>query len=178
MVTNERTFQIALAPTAVTCRSSGAVPGRRLNSSINLRLRWSRLLAHRSLISHLILLLVCSSAFAQQGWTPTRIGPAGKDLNTVYFLDNKRGWVAGDNGFLSRTDDGGHTWVQQAVGTTDSINDIYFRSKEDGFLLAGNAIFISRDSGTRWTEARRFQISGCSLGFFPRGVDRAAYTTP
>jgi len=105
----------------------------------------------------MVLLLSALSALAQQGWTPSRIGPAAKDLNTVYFLDSKRGWVAGDNGFLSRTDDGGHTWVQQAVGTTDAINDIYFRSKEDGFLLAGNVIFISRDSGTRWTEARRFR---------------------
>ena len=30
-------------------------------------------------------------------------------------------------------------------------------TEEDGFLLAGNVIFISRDSGTRWTEARRFR---------------------
>jgi photosystem II stability/assembly factor-like uncharacterized protein len=95
-------------------------------------------------------------ARAQVGWVATKIGPAGKDLNTVYFLDSKRGWVAGDNGFLSRTDDGGQTWTKQTVDTKDGINDIYFRSKEDGFLIAGNAIFITRDSGNRWTEARRF----------------------
>jgi len=33
--------------------------------------------------------------------------PPGQDLNTVYFLDSKRGWVGGDNGFLSHTEDGG-----------------------------------------------------------------------
>src|SRR5258708_415009 len=104
------------------------------------------------------LLVLCSAlpVLAQEGWVPAKIGPAGKDLNTVYFLDSKRGWVAGDNGFLSRTDDGGRTWAQQTVATKDGINDIYFRSKEDGFLLAGNAIFLTHDSGTRWTEARRF----------------------
>lgn len=95
-------------------------------------------------------------ALAQEGWAPSRIGPAGKDLNTVYFLDNKRGWVAGDGGFLSRTDDAGTTWTQQTVGTSAAINDIYFRSKEDGFLLAGNTIFVTHDSGNRWSEARRF----------------------
>jgi photosystem II stability/assembly factor-like uncharacterized protein len=106
---------------------------------------------------------------AQAGWVPTRIGPSGKDLNTVYFLDSKRGWIAGDNGYLSRTDDGGQTWVQQVVGTKDAINDIYFRSKEDGFLLAGNTIFISRDSGTRWSEARRFlpsEFQGASVELY------------
>lgn len=96
------------------------------------------------------------NCFAQEGWVLTRVAPVGLDLNTVYFLDSKRGWVGGDKGFLSRTDDGGKTWVQQVVGTTDAINDIYFRDKEDGFLLAGNTIFMTRDSGTRWSEARRF----------------------
>lgn len=103
--------------------------------------------------------LVLSGAvpvLAQAGWVATRIGPAGEDLNTVYFLDGKRGWVAGDNGFLSRTDDGGRTWAPQTVDTKDGINDIYFRSKEDGFLVAGNAIFMTHDSGSRWREARRF----------------------
>jgi photosystem II stability/assembly factor-like uncharacterized protein len=109
------------------------------------------------LLALVSLFFVCSlPVLAQRGWVPTKIGPAGKDLNTVYFLDSKRGWVAGDNGFLSRTDDGGRTWAKQNVETKDGINDIYFRSKEDGFLLAGNAIFITHDSGTRWSEARRF----------------------
>jgi photosystem II stability/assembly factor-like uncharacterized protein len=98
-----------------------------------------------------------SSSFAQQGWVATRIAPAGQDLNTVFFRDDKRGWVGGDNGFLSRTDDGGRTWVQQAVGTSDPVNDVYFRDKEEGFLLAGNAIFVTRDRGTRWSEVRRFR---------------------
>jgi photosystem II stability/assembly factor-like uncharacterized protein len=93
---------------------------------------------------------------AQQGWAPTRIGVNGFDLNTVYFLDTKRGWVAGDTGFLSRTDDGGRTWAKQSVATKNAINDIYFRSKEDGFLLSGNAIFATHDSGNTWFEARKF----------------------
>jgi photosystem II stability/assembly factor-like uncharacterized protein len=104
----------------------------------------------------LFLVATAMPAMGQQGWIPTRVGPAGQDLNTVFFLDSKRGWVGGDKGFLSRTDDGGHSWVQQVLGTTDAINDIYFRDKDDGFLIAGNAIFVTRDNGTRWTDVRRF----------------------
>ena len=87
---------------------------------------------------------------------PFKISTGGADLNTVYFLDGKRGWVGGDDGYLSRTDDGGLSWVRQTVGTTAAINDIYFRDKEAGFLLAGNAIFITRDNGTAWTQSRIF----------------------
>ncbi len=104
----------------------------------------------------LFLLAFAVPAPAQQGWIPTRVGPAGRDLNTVFFLDGKRGWVGGDGGFLARTDDGGNSWVSQTVDTPDAVNDIYFRDREIGFVLAGNAIFSTRDDGARWTEVRRF----------------------
>ena len=93
---------------------------------------------------------------AQSSWVITQIGLKGHDLNAVYFLDSKRGWVGGDGGFLSRTDDGGQSWTPQVVGTRDAINDIYFRDKEAGFLLAGNTIFVTRDNGQRWNVSQSF----------------------
>ncbi len=105
----------------------------------------------------LFFLSLCDcTALAQEGWRATQIGIKGQDLNTVYFVDSKRGWVGGDEGYLSRTDDGGQSWVRQTVGTTNPINDIYFRDKEAGFLLAGNIIFITHDNGTRWQASRSF----------------------
>ena len=101
-----------------------------------------------------VLLTVISSAHAQ-GWVPFKINTGGNDLNTVYFLDTKRGWVGGDGGHLSYTDDGGQSWRPQNVGTKAAINDIYFRDKEAGFLIAGNSIFVTRD-GTTWSQNRIF----------------------
>ena len=103
-----------------------------------------------------VLLTVAGSAKAQSGWTPLKINTGGNDLNTVYFVDTTRGWVGGDGGFLSRTDDGGQSWVRQNVGTTAAINDIYFRDKEAGFFLAGNSIFVTRDNGTTWKQSKIF----------------------
>ena len=100
--------------------------------------------------------LLAGAAKAQTGWAPIKLNTGGNDLNTVYFLDSKRGWVGGDGGYLSRTDDGGQTWVRQNVGTTAGINDIYFRDKEAGFLLAGNSIFVTRDNGSTWTQLKIF----------------------
>src|SRR5688500_16860871 len=104
----------------------------------------------------LVLVAFAVAANVQRGWLPHRVNTSGNDLNTVYFVDSKRGWVGGDQGFLSRTDDGGQSWVRQAVSTKDAINDIYFRDKEIGFLLAGNAIFVTRDNGNSWTKSRTF----------------------
>jgi photosystem II stability/assembly factor-like uncharacterized protein len=111
---------------------------------------------NRLMVAALILFAITTSIKSQQGWVATRIAPADQDLNAVYFLDDKRGWVGGDNGFLIRTEDGGQRWVRQTVQTTAAINDIYFRDKEAGFLIAGNAIFATHDNGVRWSEVRRF----------------------
>ena len=104
----------------------------------------------------LIVLLTLLGSANAQGWSPIKLNTSGKDLNTVYFLDAKRGWVGGDGGYLSHTEDGGLTWRPQSVGTKAGINDIYFRDKEAGFLLAGNSIFVTRDGGS-WTQSRIFR---------------------
>ncbi len=106
----------------------------------------------------LLLALIClsGSAHAQQGWVTTRLGAGGQDLNAVFFLDNKRGWVAGDGGQVWRTEDGGRSWTQQQIGINESINDLYLRDKENGYLLAGDRIFSTADGGASWHETRRF----------------------
>ncbi|HEU4595128.1 MAG TPA: YCF48-related protein, partial [Pyrinomonadaceae bacterium] len=99
-----------------------------------------------------------SGARAQDaGWVGERRGQAGKDLNAVYFADSKRGWVAGDGGLVLHTQDGGRTWAAQRVETGESVNDIYFRDKEDGYLLAGDRIFTTEDGGATWRMSNRFQ---------------------
>ncbi|MCM3901367.1 MAG: YCF48-related protein [Pyrinomonadaceae bacterium] len=120
-------------------------------------------------IAFLVVLATGFAARAQQGWIATKVSSAASDLNTVFFLDSKRGWVGGDNGFLGRTDDGGNTWVRQTVATNAAINDIYFRDKDDGFLIAGNTIFVTHDNGTQWNEARRFppsEFDGASVELY------------
>jgi len=109
----------------------------------------------RLTVATVFLFTVAAPIRSQQGWVATQVAPAKQDLNTVYFLDDRRGWIGGDDGFLTRTEDGGQSWVKQVVQTNAAINDIYFRDKEAGFLVAANAIFTTRD-GVRWSEARRF----------------------
>ncbi|HYN85084.1 MAG TPA: YCF48-related protein [Pyrinomonadaceae bacterium] len=90
------------------------------------------------------------------GWAAERRGEAGKDLNTVFFVDSKRGWAAGDGGLVIHTEDSGRTWARQTVQTTDAVNDLYFRDKTDGYLLAGARIFTTEDGGETWRESARF----------------------
>jgi photosystem II stability/assembly factor-like uncharacterized protein len=109
----------------------------------------------------LFLFLLCSSviALAQNGWTPSKQGESGKDLTAVYFIDSKRGFIGGEDGFLSYTTDGGLTWQRLNVAAKNTINDIYFRNKENGFFVAGNRIFSTTDSGLTWRESHIFRAT-------------------
>jgi photosystem II stability/assembly factor-like uncharacterized protein len=98
-------------------------------------------------------------AAAQPGWVAAQRGAAGKDLNTVYFADSKRGWVGGDEGVVLRTEDGGGTWQQQPSGVPEGVNDIYFRDKEDGYLLAANRVMLTEDGGRTWRTGASFAPS-------------------
>ncbi|HEX7315818.1 MAG TPA: YCF48-related protein [Pyrinomonadaceae bacterium] len=105
-----------------------------------------------------VLLAACAGVARAQssGWSGGRQGVPGKDLNAVYFLDSKRGWVAGDGGLVLHTRDAGRTWSRQTVETKESFNDVYFRNEEDGYLLAASQIFTTDDGGESWRPAARF----------------------
>lgn len=96
---------------------------------------------------------------SQNGWTTSRVTSGGKDLNAVYFIDSKRGWVGGDGGYLAYTDDAGATWVERRLGTDHAVNDVYFTNKDHGFALTGGSIFETSDGGHAWIESRKFLSS-------------------
>lgn len=115
--------------------------------------------------------LVPAIATAQSGWNARSITSSGRDLNTVYFSDSKRGWIGGDEGFLTHTEDGGASWVEQRIDTKrHAINDIYFANKEVGFALAGDMIFRSGDGGHTWQES--YKISPTAV----RGATAELYS--
>jgi len=57
-------------------------------------------------------------------------------LRSVYFLDQDRGWVAGSNGTLLRTTDGGATWKKILTLTKDTLHDLYFADEKTGWVVA------------------------------------------
>jgi len=57
-------------------------------------------------------------------------------LHAVYFLDQNRGWVAGSNGTLLETSDGGDSWHRVPLLVKDTLRDVYFADDMRGWLLA------------------------------------------
>lgn len=96
------------------------------------------------------------TAVAQSGWKAAA-SQTTADLVAVYFTSAERGWVAGDAGYLASTSDGGQTWTKYPLNTTEDINEIYFRNDDNGYLVAGRKMFITRDAGRTWVETVIFR---------------------
>lgn len=101
----------------------------------------------------LIIIFVSVAAFAQSGWTPVERTASG-DLVSVFFTGAERGFVGGDNGFLAATNDGGRSWARLPLNTKENINEIYFRNDDNGYVLAGSRIYLSKDGGSTWRESK------------------------
>lgn len=90
---------------------------------------------------------------AQLSWSADRVKSTG-DLITVFFTSSDKGWVAGDDGYLAFTIDGGRNWTQYSLPTKENINEIFFRNDENGYIAAGKKIFVTRDGGRIWRDTR------------------------
>lgn len=105
----------------------------------------------RVLVLSLFISIFSLGLSAQNNWTESKVNVNG-DLVAVYFPSADRGWVAGDNGYLASTNDGGRTWVKYPLNTTEDINEIYFRNEKNGYLVAGRKMFLTNDAGASWRE--------------------------
>jgi photosystem II stability/assembly factor-like uncharacterized protein len=111
----------------------------------------------------LFLLLVGTHLFAQSGWVPQSANTSG-DLVAVFFTSSDKGWIAGDNGYLASTNDGGRTWNKYPLNTDENINEIYFRNDDNGYLVAGRKMYITRDAGRSWQETRIYRSGEFGTG--------------
>jgi len=75
------------------------------------------------------------------------------DLNSVWFLDQNVGFVAGFDGVLLRTINGGRIWEQIPTGISERINGVFFHSQDTGFITGENGIFQRTvDAGLNWEK--------------------------
>ncbi len=111
----------------------------------------------------IFLLAVSNIICAQSAWKTRRVQADG-DLVAVYFTSSDKGWIAGDNGYLASTADGGKSWAKYALNTSEDINEIYFRNDSNGYLVAGKKLFITSDAGNTWRETMIYRTGDFKSG--------------
>lgn len=105
-----------------------------------------------------LFLLFTSNVVSQSSWRNVNAG-TDVDIVSVHFTSSGKGWIAGDDGFLASTTDGGKSWTRFPLNTTENISEIYFRNDDNGYLVAGRKMFLTRDGGKNWQETVLFRAS-------------------
>lgn len=99
----------------------------------------------------LCIALLTVPVFSQNFWNASKVESKG-DLVTVFFNSSTNGWIAGDEGYLAFTNDGGRSWTPQEIATDDTINEIFFRNSDNGYLVTGKKMFVTKNGGRSWDE--------------------------
>lgn len=126
----------------------------------------------------LILLISLSSCFISFGQTFNELKSGTTEvLGAIRFTDNNTGFVAGNNGIIKRTLDGGATWVKVNSGTSYDISDMLFKSKDTGYCSArGGVILKTTNAGATWKKLNSGISSDLSrIGFTSNAIFITGY---
>lgn len=90
----------------------------------------------------ILIFLLCLFCFqtAQAEWVKQKSETMAW-LRSVYFIDEKTGWIGGSGGTLLETTDGGKNWDRLRNFTSDTIRQIYFSDKKNGWILCEKDAF-------------------------------------
>lgn len=117
-----------------------------------------------NLIGKISIFLACLVCFqtADAEWVKQESGTLSW-LRTVYFVNEKTGWIGGSGGTLLETSNGGKYWSRYRNFTFDSIRQIYFSDEQNGWILcerdyyklganAPSYLMRTRNGGASWEK--------------------------
>ncbi|MFC2137424.1 YCF48-related protein, partial [Bacteroidota bacterium] len=84
-----------------------------------------------------------------------------RTMQSIIFVNADTGWVVGEYGFISKTEDGGQSWTQQTSNTTEILYSTYFINDDTGWIggkmgtilktVNGGADWVDKSDGTTST---------------------------
>jgi photosystem II stability/assembly factor-like uncharacterized protein len=82
----------------------------------------------------------------------TVVGDAKAKLNSVFFINQKTGWSAGEKGKVFQTVNGGKLWREQRTGTSKDLTDVFFTNTAEGWAVGDEGTILRTTTGGNvWT---------------------------
>ncbi|HJQ69248.1 MAG TPA: YCF48-related protein [Blastocatellia bacterium] len=113
-----------------------------------------------------------------------RSGLMPEALNTIHFIDENRGWVAGlehgGKAVVLRTVDGGASWTGAKVEVNQAPTTLFFNDENNGWMGGATAVsedepeggpssmLVTTDGGATWREQRRLSTSLSDIFFIDK----------
>lgn len=73
-----------------------------------------------------------------------------KDINdyeSVYFTDDRTGFIVGENGVILKTTDKGINWIQKTSETEVGLNCVYFATTNTGYAVGDSGVILKTSNG-------------------------------
>jgi len=84
----------------------------------------------------------------------------------MYFFDSENGFIAGDNGLILQTTNGGTNWLEITTGLSGVLRSITFSDSVTGFAAGDNGIIIkSTNGGENWSVNYNAPQNRCTVFF-------------
>lgn len=109
-------------------------------------------------LSFTLFILIFSNFYALGQWTSLN-SPTSVQLDAVSFISADTGFVAGADGKIFNTTDGGTNWTPLNSGITAPIFSMKFTSSLNGHACAYGTMLKTTDGGQTWTK------KGVSTGY-------------
>lgn len=107
-----------------------------------------------SILFILVMFSITTSSYSQ--WAQLFSGNTA-ELRSVFFNNSQTGYVAGSDGIMIKTTNGGATWVLINSGTTDTLRSVFFTSDSIGYAVGAKGTVIKTiNAGYNWN----FQTTG------------------
>ena len=108
------------------------------------------------------------------GWEWAKPTPSGHWSWGVFFLDDKTGWVVGEDCAILKTTDGGKNWAPQGQRIRKILHSVYFTDKDHGWAVGAGVgsvdmsgiILKTSDGGATWRKVFDGKIRGLSSVHF------------
>lgn len=76
---------------------------------------------------------------------------SGKDIKSIVAIDSLNFYIAGTNGLVYQTTDGGITWINRHTSNSNNINALVMRITNDFYVFEnGGVIERTQNNGTNW----------------------------
>lgn len=108
-----------------------------------------------------------AQAGSWNGWVYQNPYPAENILLAVKFVTPQQGWIAGVNGTILYTKDGGETWETQDSGVGEDIKSIAFVNEKQGWAVGNGGVIIhTEDGGGTWRAQNSDTSASLNKVFF------------
>lgn len=99
---------------------------------------------------------ILSTSDAGNSWTPITTPIAGRNLNSIVFLNSDTGFIAGglkdSIRTILKTTDGGTIWTVLKDEAGGGLNDIGFLNQTEGYIVGDSATLLkTTDGGMSWS---------------------------